>query len=431
MRTWSWPQMEKITMDSEYGDIARGDANMRSRKKIALVNVYFPPQSIGGATRVVADNIEVLTRDYNDRFELVAFTSNALEGEAHRLKVYPYRGMRVYQASALWRVNMDWHFVDEEMGKLFDEFLAFEQPDLIHFHCIQRLTGSVVEIAKARNIPYLVTVHDAWWISDFQFLVDADGEVYPEGHPDLYAPLPLPEGVSFQQSVKRRLHLRELLSGAEKVLAVSESFAGLYRKNGIDNVAVNKNGISDHTAWRDKDTSYTPRVVLGHIGGMSDHKGYFLFKEAVEMAKPQNVEVLVVDHSKDEDYSHKSDWEGVPVTFVGRVSQENIVDLYAKIDVLFAPSIWPESFGLVTREASACGCWIVAADIGGLAEDVQDRYNGLKVEAGSLDALMEALDWIVDNALKMKTAAPKASLRLASEQVRELSQYYLDCNKTQ
>ncbi|MGR8933315.1 MAG: glycosyltransferase family 4 protein [Gammaproteobacteria bacterium] len=413
-------------MSNEFESLDGNGAEMRIRKKIALVNVFFPPQSIGGATRVVADNIEVLRRDYHDQIELVAFTSNALEGDPHRLNVYSYRGMRVYQASVLWRVNMDWHFVDEEMGKLFDEFLVFERPDLIHFHCIQRLSGSIVEMARARNVPYLVTVHDAWWISDFQFLVDADGDVYREGHPNLYAPLPLPEGVSFQQSVKRRLHLRELLGSAEKVLAVSESFADLYRKNGIDNVAVNKNGISDQTTWRDKDTSYTPRVVVGHIGGMSEHKGYFLFKEAVETLRPKDIEVLVVDHGQDEDYRQQSDWEGVPVTFVGRVSQENIVDLYTKIDVLFAPSIWPESFGLVTREAAACGCWIVASDIGGLAEDVQDRYNGLKIEAGSLPALTEALEWIVENAAKIKSIAPKTSLRLASEQVRELSQYYFN-----
>lgn len=46
------------------------------------------------------------------------------------------------------------------------------------------------------------------------------------------------------------------------------------------------------------------------------------------------------------------------------------------MDVLFAPSLWPESFGLVTREAAACGCWVVASDLGGIGEDIVESKTG-------------------------------------------------------
>ena len=398
------------------------------KKKIAIVNVFFPPHSVGGATRVVSDNIDILTRDYADEFELVAFTSDDSQSEPHRLKVYAYKGLRVYKATVLWRINMDWSAQDSAMGELFDEFLAFEKPDLVHFHCIQRLTANIVEATISRGIPYVVTAHDAWWISDYQFLVDTEGTVYPDGHPELNAPIPLPDGVSFQQSVKRRSHLKNLLGQANKVLTVSESFASLYRKNGIENVVVNKNGISDHIEWRPKDTSYTPNVVCAHIGGMSEHKGYFLFKEAIESTAPKNIEVLVIDHSKEEDYLSKTDWNGVSVIIQGRVSQNHIIDLYSKIDVLLAPSIWPESYGLVTREAAACGCWVVASDIGGMAEDIQNRKNGLRIAPNSLKSLEQSFDWIIENREHIKSTAPNPKLRLASEQVYELTKLYLEIN---
>ncbi|MBK8815442.1 MAG: glycosyltransferase family 4 protein [Methylococcaceae bacterium] len=394
------------------------------KKKIAIVNVFFPPQSIGGATRVVSDNIDILHRDYGDRFEIVVFTTDATESEPHHLKVYAYKGIRVYRVSVLWRVNMDWHDRDSRMAVLFDEFLAFEQPDLIHFHCIQRLTASIVEATLTRKIPYYVTVHDAWWISDYQFLVDVQGNVHPDGHADLYALLPLPQGISFHQSIKRRIFLKELLLQAKKVFAVSENFAALYFNNGIVNVTTNKNGISDSIDWLEKDTSYTRNIVCAHIGGMSEHKGYFLFKEAIEATKPQNIEVLAIDHSKDEDYSEKTDWNGVPVTIQGRISQDNIVDLYKKIDVLFAPSIWPESYGLVTREAAACGCWVVASEIGGIAEDINHEINGLRIQPNSLEALKLSINWIVDRYDKVKAPVQNPDLRLSSQQVQELSHFY-------
>ena len=111
------------------------------KKKIAIVNVFFPPQSIGGATRVVSDNIDVLLSDYRDRFELVAFTSDATESEPHHLKVYAYKGIRVYRTSVLWRVNMDWHERDSKMAVLFDEFLALEQPEFNSFSLYSTLNS--------------------------------------------------------------------------------------------------------------------------------------------------------------------------------------------------------------------------------------------------------------------------------------------------
>ena len=105
-----------------------------SRKKIALVNVYFPPQAVGGATRVLADNVEILQREYADQFELVAFTTDMNERTPHALDVYVHDGIRVYQAGATFRPQMDWNARDPAMGAVFREFLEFEQPDLVHFH---------------------------------------------------------------------------------------------------------------------------------------------------------------------------------------------------------------------------------------------------------------------------------------------------------
>jgi glycosyltransferase involved in cell wall biosynthesis len=64
---------------------------------------------------------------------------------------------------------------------------------------------------------------------------------------------------------------------------------------------------------------------------------------------------------------------------------------YASQDVLIAPSIWPESFGLVTREALAAGLWVIASRAGALAEPIQDGKNGWVVEPGSPQELLTAL----------------------------------------
>jgi len=389
------------------------------KRKLALVNVFFPPQSIGGATRVVADNFSALRKHYADELDVCVFTADVEHRTPHQLSVYQHQGARVYRATTLWREHMDWHPKDPEMYRLFNEFLELEQPDIIHFHCVQRLTASIVEAARDAGIPYLVTAHDAWWISDFQFLVDHKGEVYPDGHPDPYLPIELPPNISLADSIERRRNLKDLLHSARKVLTVSNAFAEIYRKNGITEIEVIPNGISDDIAWAPKDTSYTDRVVCGHVGGMAEHKGYYLLKEAVLEAQPESLEFLVVDHSKEESYEYRTKWGRVPVTFIGRVSQEKIVDLYRKIDVLFAPSTWPESFGLVTREAAACRCWVVASAMGGIGEDVIEGKTGYVFDptAEKLEELLALLD---SSSAKFKGRTPGGVSQVATIQAAKL-----------
>jgi glycosyltransferase involved in cell wall biosynthesis len=64
---------------------------------------------------------------------------------------------------------------------------------------------------------------------------------------------------------------------------------------------------------------------------------------------------------------------------------------YTSQDVLIAPSIWPESFGLVTREALAAGLWVIASQAGALAEPIEHAVNGLVVQPGSVEELRAAL----------------------------------------
>jgi hypothetical protein len=137
---------------------------------------------------------------------------------------------------------MDWHAKDKNMYKLFQNFLEVETPDKVHFHCVQRLTASVIEATRDMSIPYLVTVHDAWWISDHQFLVDQNDKVYPDGHPDPFYKRVLPNNVNTEMSMERESYLKGLLNDAKHCVTVSESFAKIYKKNGIPNIKVKYNG---------------------------------------------------------------------------------------------------------------------------------------------------------------------------------------------
>ena len=168
-----------ITTGIERGKAA-GDivvkANATERKKLLIVNVFYAPQSIGGATRIVEDNVDVLIAQYSDEYDISILTTDNGNPEPYKIIEYTHEGVPVTQISTPMMVGMDWQYRNPEIYDLFTDYLEFNRPDLIHFHCIQRLTASVLEATADQGIPYLVTAHDAWWISDYQFLVNEEGE---------------------------------------------------------------------------------------------------------------------------------------------------------------------------------------------------------------------------------------------------------------
>ena len=74
-----------------------------------------------------------------------------------------------------------------------------------------------------------------------------------------------------------------------------------------------------------------------------------------------------------------------PVTFLGRVSNDDLPQLYGCADVytMLCRNRWggleQEGFGIVFLEAAACGVPQVAGDSGGAAEAVEDGVSGLVV----------------------------------------------------
>lgn len=79
------------------------------------------------------------------------------------------------------------------------------------------------------------------------------------------------------------------------------------------------------------------------------------------------------------------------VHFVGRVTEEELARYYHTADVFCAPNTGMESFGLVLLEAMASGAPVVASDIEGYHEVIDDGVQGVLVRPEDPEALASAL----------------------------------------
>ncbi|MBW3652698.1 MAG: flippase-like domain-containing protein [Actinobacteria bacterium] len=93
----------------------------------------------------------------------------------------------------------------------------------------------------------------------------------------------------------------------------------------------------------------------------------------------------------------------------GKCSDEQKLRVLAEADVLCAPSLGGESFGMVLTEAFAAGTPVVASDIAGYRDVVRHGHDGLLVPRGDATALAEALRDLALNPQRRTSLAAAAT----------------------
>jgi glycosyltransferase involved in cell wall biosynthesis len=163
---------------------------------------------------------------------------------------------------------------------------------VIYCHCCQVLTASVLTPAIKQSIPYTVTVHDGWWISPFQFLVNDNGKNFDHQDPIAHLDSECVSDSEISEAYSRRSELIHIINHAQEVNIVSESFARLYRDVGVKNIKTTPNKVTDmslpaaNSSNHDKVQTDSSSVRICFIGGMSAHKGYYILVAAAELLPP-------------------------------------------------------------------------------------------------------------------------------------------------
>jgi glycosyltransferase involved in cell wall biosynthesis len=376
------------------------------RQKLLVINVFFAPQSVGGATRVAQDQVLEILQDHSDAYDVTVLCIDHdpwqdLTGDTLPLDIWHWHGARILRLAVPPRSWAD--IQDGRVESFCRQWFQDESFDRIHCHCCQVLTASPLVVARQLGIPYLITLHDGWWLSPELFLVS------PAGRPiDPAKPFDHIDGVPTAEekavALERQCILAGILRAAQQRLAVSDPFRKLYEQAGVENIDVRENKFTPMPPMEPR----PPRrqddpLRICHVGGMAMHKGYHILRKAVNLLPIDlNLVFTVIDHRLEEgDSAYTSTWNGYTVRFIPPIAMGTMHLFYGTQDVLVAPSIWPESFGLVTREAISAGLHVIASNAGALAEPIKSFQSGQVVEPGDTKELMNAIKRIAQDYHKM------------------------------
>jgi phosphatidylinositol alpha-mannosyltransferase len=188
-----------------------------------------------------------------------------------------------------------------------------------------------------------------------------------------------------------RLHARIAVSEAAAWTA-RRFYGGRYRiiPNGVHlhDDRPEAAGIGGERARATGDGREPLRILF--IGRAVERKGLPVLLRAFEALRDQIPATLTLVGASGGEVAHMMlDDRGV--TALGKVSEERKLAELRRADLVCAPSLHGESFGMVLTEAFAAGAPVVASDIPGYRDVLRDGRDGLLVPAGDALALAEAL----------------------------------------
>ena len=101
------------------------------------------------------------------------------------------------------------------------------------------------------------------------------------------------------------------------------------------------------------------------------------------------------------------------IQFLGRVSDNEKWDFLSIADILIIPSLVTpekdtEGLPVVIMEGLACGIPVVASDVGGIKDAVEDEYNGFLIEEKRIDLISEKVLYLLKNPLIYATLSEHA-----------------------
>jgi PEP-CTERM/exosortase A-associated glycosyltransferase len=269
-----------------------------------------------------------------------------------------------------------------------------EKPDLLHAHSPIFNGVSSLRVGRRVGLPVVYEVHSLW-----------EDAAVTHG--------------TYEQSSWRYKLMRSLETwvcrNADHVAVLCDGLREDLTRRGIPaaKLTVVPNGVDvDAFKARLSDPGHVDtwklrgKKVIGFVGSFSRYEGLDLLVDAVARVTPQRPDIvlLLVGGGRMEEHLRAQVARlqlADRVIMPGRIPHARIPDVYALMDVLVYPRYSTRLTELVTPlkplEAMAMGKAVIASDVGGHRELIQDGHTGLLFPPGDGAALADALTGLLGN----------------------------------
>ncbi|MDR2153306.1 MAG: glycosyltransferase family 4 protein [Helicobacteraceae bacterium] len=149
------------------------------------------------------------------------------------------------------------------------------------------------------------------------------------------------------------------------------------------------------------------KKIIGSIGALIDHKGHGYLIDAARMLNRKDLAFVLVGSGKDEAKLKTSAKDLDNIYFEG--FKNNVADYIAAFDLFAFPSL-EEGLGSTLIDVMRIGTPIIATNVGGIPELIENNISGFLVEPKDANAIKNAIETALKTDLSaiVKTAKAKA-----------------------
>ncbi len=326
----------------------------------------------------------------------------------------------------------------------FDKILELEKPDLVHLHAHTRaISLKLLNVVRARQIPIIFTYHTPtvtcqrgtmlrWGREECNGVMEPltcaacslHGNGVPKILSHLIARIPNATGtrlgrMGLRGGIWTALRTRSLvtlkhastqkfLNKMDHIVAVCQWVQNLLLRNNVDanNITLCRQGLpqANYSGIPERSHQDGQKGILRlvFLGRLDPTKGIEVLLKAMSLIPECKVSLDiygVVQGNSGKDYEaklHHLSSNDSRIRFLPPIPISDVVETLAKYDVLAVPSQWMETGPIVVLEAFAAGISVIGSDLGGIAELVQDKKNGLLVEPANPRSWADAVSKMAD-----------------------------------
>lgn len=335
--------------------------------RILHLSSLYPPHIVGGAERSVSMLAEAQAAAGWDVAAACLTPAAEVEEERNGVRVFrmPHGNdfwLEDWLAHTPWqrewaKFKQQANFaIERRFGAVIDAF----RPDVVNTHSLVDVSTRVWRAARDRGVPIVHTLRD------FDLLCAASSmfrDTGPCTHRHLKCRI-----LTFAKQFDQRL-VTAVTAVGEEVLARHLGY-GFFdhvpaaRRQVIWNTATVAGIAADYVK-----PPLSGPIVFGYLGRISPEKGVDTLLDACRLLPPGGWRLLIAGAALGDLAPYEERARGLPVEFVGFQTPK---DLFERIDLLVAPSLWAEPLGRTVLEAYQAKVPVIGSRSGGIAEIIAD-----------------------------------------------------------
>ena len=383
--------------------------------KIGIISNLYPPFQRGGAEYVVVRTVEALLDMGHDVFVITGRPKVVPDVSTYtsaQERIYRFVPKNIYfildDHRYWWPVRLLWHVIDSictcgknHVANILDQ----EKPDVVITHNLKGIGLRIPQAIGARHIPHLHVAHDLQLIYPSGLLLFGE-EAIPFYTRPFY--------VLYQRIC------RWAFGKPDVVLFPSIYLKNMYERYGFftDAECLLMPNPTPTFELPFKEERSPGALRLLFVGQLELHKGIrILFDVLREL--DIDVSLIIAGEGTELTYVKGKAKENPRVTYLGYVSTEQLINCFGIADALIVPSLCYENSPTVIYEALQAGIPVLAANIGGVGELVQNGKNGFLFKPGDKNDMRGAIKQMNDQ--KERFAKIHADIR------KTVSPYAIEC----